>query len=132
MRKLALIVFIISFLHACLLMGFFQNIPIVGGALVKNMIQDNPNVLEYIPYQIYSGVGYVLWKAGAADLIGKNIYWPIVKETIRHRELRPLRYLLNLSLTNIVVLISLALFILLGFVKKAKKKQEDTPGEEEA
>ena len=78
LRFLCIVVFLLAFLHACLLVGFIYQVP--GGAKVYDMyLEKHARPWLSYPVKVYGYVGLRLWKWGYATDILDSLYRPLLK-----------------------------------------------------
>lgn len=121
LKNWSLLVFIVAFLHASLIMGFFSKVPLIGNAVLVRLIENNPNPLETIPFRAYMIAGGLLWDLKIGEKIADAVYQPVLKEALRNDKVA---VLFDIYKVNIVVLVSLLSAIVFGSLARTRSKKQ--------
>ncbi len=118
-RTLALIVFVISFIHVSILVGAVEKTPLVGPAVKAGMAQDD-RIYVSVPMKIYGAAGGLLWKNETLAVVIKELYSKISKEGIHRLKPKEFKGIFNIYLWNKVVLVSLGVFLVMSILGRRR------------
>jgi hypothetical protein len=120
LKWISLVVFVLLFLHACIVTGFFFSLPL-GSDLYQQYLKHNRGPLVRYPVTVYGKIGAPLWKNDTISPGLKEVYRPMLETTVRPHAKGPLKdvplrvrlRLFDINVVNIAVLACLVLTVVL-------------------